>query len=228
MKHSIDAWLLYKDMMIRISADYQRKYPMVESDDLQQEMYLWFASHPKKFKEWSALEEKDRDKLIAKSLRNQCLKYCEREKARAKGYDITDLYYYDGSVVEAFLPTIIVESYEVPAKIKDLNTKFAGGEISDGMNWLALRSDIASAFYALSEAKQNILRLRFSNPDAEWNKVAEEMKTSPDGARMKVQRSLASLIQHLGGWKPYYDEDTTQEESSRETSEQSSAEYDDE
>ena len=228
MKHSIDAWLPYKDMMIRISADYQRKYPMVESDDLQQEMYLWFASHPKKFKEWSALEEKDRDKLIAKSLRNQCLKYCEREKARAKGYDITDLYYYDGSVVEAFLPTIIVESYEVPAKIKDLNTKFAGGEISDGMNWLALRSDIASAFYALSESKQNILRLRFSNPDAEWNKVAEEMKTSPDGARMKVQRSLASLIQHLGGWKPYYDEDTTQEESSRETSEQSSAEYDDE
>jgi len=211
MKHSINAWLPYKDMMIRISADYQRKYPMVESDDLQQEMYLWFASHPKKFKEWSALEEKDRDKLIAKSLRNQCLKYCEREKARTKGYDITDLYYYDASVVEAFLPTIIAESYELPAKIKDLNTKFAGGEISDGMNWLALRSDIASAFYALSEAKQNILRLRFSNPEAEWGKVAEDMKTTPDGARMKVQRSLASLIQNLGGWKPFYDEDTTQE-----------------
>jgi hypothetical protein len=228
MKHSIDAWIPYKDMMIRISADYQRKYPMVESDDLQQEMYLWFTSHPKKFKEWSALDEKDRDKLIAKSLRNQCLKYCEREKARAQGYDTTDLYYYDGSVVEAFLPTIIAESYELPAKIKDLNTKFAGGEISDGMNWLALRSDIASAFYSLSEAKQNILRLRFSNPEAEWNKVAEDMKTTPDGARMKVQRSLASLVQNLGGWKPYYDEDTTQEESSGQTTEQPSAEYDEE
>ena len=224
MRHDIDAWLVYKDMMIRIAADYERKYPMVESDDLQQEMYLWFTSHPKKFKEWSALEDKDKDRLIAKSLRNQCLKYCEREKARAKGYDITDLYYYDTSVVEAFLPTIIAESYEVPAKIKDLNTKFSGGEISDGMNWLALRSDIASAFYGLSEIKQNILRLRFSNPDAEWNKVAEEMKTSPDGARMKVQRALASLVQHLGGWKPYYDEDTTQEESSRETN----GEYDEE
>ena len=228
MKHSIDAWLPYKDMMIRISADYQRKYPMVESDDLQQEMYLWFTSHPKKFKEWSALEEKDRDKLIAKSLRNQCLKYCEREKARAQGYDTTDLYYYDGSVVEAFLPTIIVESYELPTKIKDLNTKFAGGQINDGMNWLALRSDIASAFYSLSEAKQNILRLRFSNPEAEWNKVAEDMKTSPDGARMKVQRALASLVQNLGGWKPYYDEDTTQEESSGQATEQPSAEYDEE
>jgi len=224
MRHDIDAWLVYKDMMIRIAADYERKYPMVESDDLQQEMYLWFTSHPKKFKEWSAFEDKDKDRLIAKSLRNQCLKYCEREKARAKGYDVTDLYYYDASVVEAFLPTIIAESYEVPAKIKDLNIKFSGGEISDGMNWLALRSDIASAFYGLSEIKQNILRLRFSNPDAEWNKVAEEMKTSPDGARMKVQRALASLVQHLGGWKPYYDEDTTQEESSRETN----GEYDEE
>lgn len=228
MKHSIDAWLPYKDMMVRISMDYRKKYPMVETDDLQQEMYLWFTSHPKKFKEWSALEEKDRDKLIAKSLRNQCLKYCEREKARAQGYDVTDLYYYDTSVVEAFLPTIIAESYELPAKIKDLNTKFTGTEISDGMNWLALRSDIASAYYLLSEMKQNILRLRFSNPEAEWNKVAEEMKTTPDGARMKVQRSLASLVQNLGGWKPFYDEDTTQEESSGQTTEQSSTEYDEE
>lgn len=212
MKHSIDSWLPYKDMMIRIAADYHKKYPMVEVDDLQQEMYLWFATHPKKFKEWSELEEKDKDKLIAKSLRNQCLKYCEREKARTTGYDVVDLYYYDTSVVEAFLPTIIAESYELPAKIKDLNFKFTGGEISDGMNWLSLRSDIAQAYYHLSETKQNILRVRFMDEGAEWSKVAEELSTSADGARMKVQRALASLVQNLGGWRPYNDEDTTTQE----------------
>ena len=82
MKYNIDKWLDYKDMMVQIASEYRKKYPMVEADDLQQEMYLWFVTHPNKFKEWDALEEKDKTKLMAKSLRNQCLKYCEKEKAK--------------------------------------------------------------------------------------------------------------------------------------------------
>ena len=221
MKHSIDAWLPYKDMMARIAAEYFKKYPFVTQDDLQQEMYLWFVSHPKKFKEWSAMDQKDSDRLIAKSLRNQCLKFCEKEKARHSGYDIADLYYYDVSVVEAFIPSIITESYEMPTKIKDLNLKFSGNELSDGMNWLALRSDIAKAFYKLSEAKQNVLRLRFTNEQADWQSLAGEMETTADGARMKVQRALSSLVQNLGGWRPYHDEDL-QEQQQDETTDQTS------
>jgi len=229
MKYTIDAWLPYKEMMERIALDYEKKYPMVSRDDLQQEMYLWFVSHPKKFKEWSELEQKDSDKLIAKSLRNQCLKYCQKEKARKQGYETEDLYYYDASVVEAFLPTIINEVYEMPAKIKDLNTKFAGGEISDGMNWLALRSDIAAAYYKLNEVKQNILRLRYSlGEQPDWHKLGEEWGVSSDAARMKVQRIIINLMQYLGGWKPYYDQDITQEDTSGETDGEASAEHDEE
>jgi len=187
---------------------------MVDIDDFQQEMYLWFVSHPRKFKEWTTLEQKDSDKLIAKSLRNQCLKFGEREKARSQGYDLSDLYYYDISVVEAFMPSIITESYEMPAKIKDLGNQVKSGEISDGMNWLALRSDIAKGYYKLSEAKQNILITRFANEQADWSVLGQEWGTSADGARMKVQRALASILQNLGGWKPYNDQDTQKETSS--------------
>ena len=208
MKNYHEQWFLYDDMIKRIAADYHRRYSMVETEDLYQEMYLWFASHPRKFKEWSTFPEKEKDRLIAKSLRNASLKYCEKEKARKLGYDLADLYYYDISVLEAFLPTVISESYEIPAKIKDLNFKFGKGEINDGMNWLSLRSDIARAYYRLSEAKQNVLRLRFTDDTADWQAVAKELSTTPDGARMKVQRALGSLTQHLGGWRPFYDEDT--------------------
>ena len=135
------------------------------------------------------------------------------------GYDLADLYYYDVSVVEAFLPTIIVESYEMPSKIKDLNLKFGNGEISDGMSWLALRSDIAKSYYKLSESKQKILKLRFASEYADWAKLGEEMNTSADGARMKVQRVLASIVQTLGGWRPYRDQDTTLEEANAGTTE---------
>lgn len=212
MKYNIDDWLIYKDMMVRIAAEYYRKYPMTDIDDLQQEMYLWFITHPKKYKEWEALDQKDRDKLVAKSLRNQCLKYAEREKAKSEGYSLSDLYYYHSSVVEVFLPNIIIESYEMPAKIKDLNGRFNGkGEVNDGMNWLALRSDIARAYYKLPDHKQRILQTRYSQEYPDWSKVAELLQTSPDGARMKVQRAMASLVQNLGGRKPYYDPDTGEE-----------------
>ena len=71
-----------------------------------------------------------------------------------------------------------------------------------------LRSDIATAYYRLSEAKQNVLRIKFStSEETEWKDLAEELKTTEDGARMKVQRAISSLIKNLGGYKPYHDED---------------------
>jgi hypothetical protein len=199
----------YDYLVESLAYEYHRKYPMVEIDDVQQVLWLWFVTHPNKMSEWEALDIKDREKLIAKSLRNAAIKYCEREKAKTVGYELLDLYYYDNSVIEAFLPSIISESYEMPAKIKDLNFKVAKSEGSnDGNNWLVLRSDIAAAFYKLTEAKQNVLRVRFSTDNSEWSLVAKDLKTTPDGARMKVQRAINSLIRNLGGWRPYTDEDT--------------------
>ena len=203
----------YDALVASLAVEYHRKYPMVEALDIQQILWLWFITHPTKYQEWSALDSKDKDKLIAKSLRNAAVKYCEKEKAKTVGYELLDLYYYDASVVEAFLPSIISESYEIPSKIKDLNFKFSKSEPSnDGNNWLVLRSDIANAFFKLTEAKQNVLRVRFSTDNGEWNLIAKDLKTTPDGARMKVQRAINSLIRNLGGWRPYPDEDVQQAE----------------
>jgi hypothetical protein len=201
----------YNQLVQQLAAEYAKRYTMLERDDIGQELWVWFVSHPRKYKEWSTLEQKDRDKLIAKSLRNAALKFCEYQKARKVGYDTSDLYYYDVSVVEAFLPSIIGETYEIPTKIQDLNAKFGSGAASDGNNWLSLRSDIASAFYKLSEQKQNILRLRFSVDSPDWTMLSKEMESTPDGARMKVQRALNSLVKHLGGWKPYHEQDNQED-----------------
>ena len=203
----------YGELVQQLSAEYARRYNMIERDDIRQELWLWFVAHPRKYKEWSELEQKDRDKLIAKSLRNAALKYCEKEKARKSGYDSSDLYYYDVSVVEAFLPSIIAGTYAIPVSIQDLNAKFGSGSLSEGNNWLTLRSDIMGAFEKLSDAKQNILRLRFSIDSPDWSLLAKDMDSTPDGARMKVQRAMNSLVKNLGGWRPYHDEDVVQEQS---------------
>ena len=196
----------YLPMVNALSAEYHKKYAMVEKNDISQIMWMWFVTHPAKYKEWSELPQKDKEKLIGKSLRNAALHFCEKEKAKVTGYEILDLYYYDSSVIEAFLPSIILESYEIPQKIKDLNFKFSKGETNDGNNWLVLRADIASAFYKLSEAKQNVLRVQFGSEHQELVSIAALLNTTPDGARMKVQRAVNSLIKILGGFRPFTEE----------------------
>ena len=185
---------------------------MLEAEDIRQVLWMWFVTHPIKYKEWSKLPAKDKEKLIAKSLRNAALKHCEKEKSQKSGYDLLDLYYYDSSVIEAFLPSIIAGSYEIPSKIKDLNFKFGKGEVTDGNNWLVLRSDIEKAYNQLAEAKQNILRLRFSMENCEWNDLGKELNTSADGARMRVTRAVNSIIRNLGGWRTYVDMDNIETE----------------
>ena len=204
-----EAWVQEYNLLVSsLAQEYSRKYSIVEPSDIKQILWMWFVTHPNKYTEWSKLPPKDKEKLIAKSLRNAALKYCEQEKARKFGYDMVDLYYYDPSVIEAFLPSILADSYEIPSKIQDLNFKFGkSGEVTDGNNWLVLRSDIEKAFNKLAEAKQNILRLRFTTDKYEWNDLAKELNTSADGARKRVSRAINSLIRVLGGWRTYNDTD---------------------
>ena len=208
-----EAWVQEYDLLVSsLASEYFKRYPMVEPQDIKQILWLWFVTHPVKYKEWSKLPAKDKEKLIAKSLRNAALKHCEKEKSQKSGYDLLDLYYYDSSVIEAFLPSIIAGSYEIPSKIKDLNFKMGKGEITDGNNWLVLRSDIEKAYNQLAEAKQNILRLRFTVDNCEWNELGKELNTSADGARMRVTRAVNSLVRHLGGWRTYVDMDNIETE----------------
>ena len=204
-----EAWVQEYDLLVStLAMEYSRKYSIVETADVKQILWMWFITHPNKYTEWSKLPPKDKEKLIAKSLRNAALKYCEQEKARKFGYDMVDLYYYDPSVIEAFLPSILADSYEIPSKIQDLNFKFGkSGEVTDGNNWLVLRSDIEKAFNKLAEAKQNILRLKFTTDNCEWNELGKELNTSADGARKRVERAINSLIRILGGWRTYTDTD---------------------
>ena len=208
-----EVWVQEYDLLVSsLASEYYRRYPMLEMEDIRQTLWMWFVTHPIKYKEWSKLPAKDKEKLIAKSLRNAALKHCEKEKSQKSGYDLLDLYYYDSSVIEAFLPSIIAGSYEIPSKIKDLNFKFGKGEVTDGNNWLVLRSDIEKAYNQLAEAKQNILRLRFTMDNCEWNELGKELNTSADGARKRVERAVNSIVRHLGGWKTYTDIDAIEPE----------------
>lgn len=197
----------FADMVQLIAAEYVRKFSIVEAEDLTQELWLWFATHPNKILEWSMLDAPDYSKLVARSLRNAALKYCSKQKALKAGYRPSDNYYYDAVLVEMFLPNVINESYEVPEAVGDINVSLGKATLSEGNNWLAIRADISKAYDSLPERYQNVLRLRYADTDGKAVAFARVLGISEDAARKRVERAITALIRKLGGWKPYPDRD---------------------
>jgi RNA polymerase sigma factor (sigma-70 family) len=206
----------YQSLVSLIAKQFHRKFRMVPRDDIEQSMWLWFASHPNKVKEWSKLDDqRQATKLFARSLRNAASDYCQKEKSAQEGYSFDDNFFYTKNLVENILPYMIKsesdEDIDLEATLdlvmQDLGlTKGAGSAAAEHGNYLAFFADIKSAFYKLPEEKQNVLRLRYTD-DLTYTQLADLINQSSNTARMKTERALSHLIRLLGGSKPYQEND---------------------
>ena len=96
----------YDNLVASIAYEFSRKFRMVDVGDIRQELWVWFLEHPNKVNTWEALDNKQSVKLIARSLRNAAKDFCQKEKAKAGGYHVSDNYYYNRVTVEEMLPAI--------------------------------------------------------------------------------------------------------------------------
>ena len=198
----------YSIIVSLISYEYSKRYRMIDRQDISQELWLWFASRPNKLRDWyDNFESKDRDKLVAKSLRNAALKFCTREKAKVSGYEISDNFYYQPQIIEEFLPYILNDSYMLPIGVNDVNYKPDRNSIAEGNTWLAVRADISEAFKTIEERHQNVLRLRYNSLNVTLEQVGSELNISSDAARKRVDRAIQAMIDELGGKRPYTEYD---------------------
>jgi hypothetical protein len=196
----------YDGMVRQVASEYHKKYNMVERQDIAQELWIWFATHPRKMNEWLSEEEKDRTKLVAKSLRNAAYDFCLREKARVEGYNPDDVFFYRKEFIKMLLPAIIAEDW---AKIENALTM--GGKAPKAMaeanDWMAYSADIK---YALSrlEDKDRILVEEFYGKDIDGNALHEQVlpeKSTARAAMMQANRALNKMVRSLGGFPPLSD-----------------------
>lgn len=196
----------YKDLVRIISATKHKEYPMVSRDDIEQELWMWFITHPNKTSEWRQLDIKESTKLFTRSLHNAASRYCQHEKARSVGYEISDIAYYQRAVIEELLPSVLSGDWSQEITF-DINSERASKAPNEGGNLMAMQADISRAFEGLKENHQNIL--------IQWNMVGKNSKdlatvlgsSNEKAARMRVTRAIDALIQNLGGHKPYYEFD---------------------
>lgn len=189
-----------------VASEYHRKFPMVELMDIKQALYQWFAEHPNKLDEWEAIGEKDAKNLIYRSLRNDALDYCQRWKAKSIGYDVTDVYYYESDIVEALLPAVLRGEYGVTHKL-NLGRPGRPSAPNEGGNLQVMMFEIDSAYWKLSKEDRKLLFFRYAE-SMDFKDIANHLSLgSDDAARMRHNRAVKRLVNKLGGYRPFLDED---------------------
>jgi len=193
-----------------VADEYNKKFSMVDRDDIKQSLYEWFVSHPKKLTEWEGFSKKSAQNLLYRSLRNQALDYCLYWKAKSLGYEPSDLFYYEPAVVEAILPAVLRGDI-TEAPVLNLGMPGKPSAPAEGGNMMAMMAEIKAAYLKLSIEDRYILYHKYANSLSNAA-IAEELALpSDDAARMRHNRAIKRLITRLGGFRPYLDKDEASE-----------------
>lgn len=205
----IERWQYIVDS---VATEYHTKFN-IDTADIRQSLYQWFVEHPNKLDTWEAIGEKDAKNLIYRSLRNQALDYCQHWKAKSGGYETSDLFFYESDMVEALLPSVLRGEINMTQKL-DLAGGARQSAPSEGGNLMAMMIEIDAGFWKLHKDDRKLLFLRYTESMG-FDEIASEMKLgSEDTARMRHKRAIRKLINKIGGFKPYRDEDFTEVQSS--------------
>ena len=199
----IERWQYIVDA---VASDYHRKFSPIEYDDIRQSLYQWFVEHPNKLDTWEAIGEKDAKNLLYRSLRNQALDYCQHWKAKSGGYEASDLFFYEADMVEAILPAVLRGEFGLGAKV-DLGRPGRPSAPNEGGNMMAMMIEVDYGFWKLPKDDRKVLFLRHAE-SMDFNAIASELQLgSEDAARMRHKRAIRKLINRIGGFRPFRDDD---------------------
>ena len=196
-------------IVVSVSAEYHKKFQMVDLADIKQSLYQWFVEHPNKLTEWETLGTRDAKNLIYRSLRNQALDYCQYWKAKSLGYEPDDLFYYDPAIVETLLPAILRKEMLVPQKLNSTGPKQPSAP-AEGGNLVTMMIEVDIAYLKLSDEEKELLYLRFADA-LDYSDIASALSIeSSDAVRMRIKRAIRKLVNKMGGYHPYSDEDSAE------------------
>lgn len=190
----------------RVTAEYGKKFKMIDVNDIRQSLYEWFAEHPNKLTAYEELPPRETKNVIYRCLRNQALDYCQYWKAKTIGYETSDLFYYEADVVEALLPSVLRGEKEVTHKL-NLGRTGKQPAPSEGGNLMAMMIEIECAYNLMAVEDKQVLFLRYAE-SMDYSDIGKELDLgSEDAVRMRHNRLLRKLINKIGGFKPYQDHD---------------------
>jgi RNA polymerase sigma factor (sigma-70 family) len=181
----------------------RRSYPMVEREDILQEIWLWVYSKPEKVEEYQDGTEHGRNKLL-KAMRNAGIRFCQVEKARILGYRPEDNYYYELGLIRDVLTLIWDEEAWVSPPSVIEQTKVKHRSVSEGNNYVTTLADVSSAVKTLTLDEQRLLREHYYE-GLTTAEMAENRGLSVSAIDSKLGRVVRKVQRRLGGERPQRD-----------------------
>lgn len=214
----------YAYLVARIANIYARRFKGVDINDIRQELWLWFASHPNKVNSWIAEKEpKEVASLFARSLHNAAKDYCLKEKAIIEGFNVNDYFWYSKDFIKLLLPAVLSDDWKkVEAFSSEVKAQKSPAESGD---WMAYSADIKKAYDRALNDKERALVLMFYGNDVDGETLHKELggdRPSARATQMAANRAINKMVDYLGGGRPYRDYDIEPSEVTDEDSEQDS------
>jgi len=154
------------------------KWTHVETDDLQQHLFLWCVENARHLERWRG-EPGDNGKLYV-SLRREAARYCAREQAARVGRPIHADNYYSASMVERALPFV----FEDIPQTTVVENPVTGQPEAVGTEYdlaLTILTDIRGTFYGLNPELQPVLAWRHGD-GLTFEEIGELKNITKDGA----------------------------------------------
>ena len=196
----------WQNVINGVASEYHRKFDMCDLDDIRQELYGWFLTHPNKLDTWEAIGPKDAKNLIYRSLRNEALDYCNKWKAKSLGYEVDDLFYYTPEMIENLLPVVLRGDLSVLPVMK-LDRVSGSSAPAESGNLTTMIAEVQEGYEKLNEEDKKILFMRFGL-SFDFAEIQEQMGLNTDSAtRMRLRRAIKHLIIKAGGYRAKIEED---------------------
>lgn len=178
----------------------RRSYPMVERDDIEQEIWVWVFSKPEKVDEYQDGTEHGRNKLL-KAMRNAGIRFCQTEKARILGYRPEDNYFYDLGLIRECLSLIWDEDAWVNAPAVAEQAKVKYRAVSEGNNYVTTLVDVSKAVALLKLEEQQVLRWHY-HEGLTSAEIGERLDLTASAIDGRLGRLTRKVQRHLGGERP--------------------------
>ena len=198
----------YSYLVHTIAKQYAKKFNGVSVDDIRQELWMWFLTHPNKVDYWTeTLNAKGASNMIARSLHNAAKDYCFKEKAIIERFNLTDYFWYTKDFIKTFLPSVLSNDWK---KVERFSSEVkAQKSPAESGDWMAYSADIKRAYDVLSDKEQALVMMFYGN-DADGDTLHRELggdRPSTRATQMAANRAIDKMVKYLGGSKPYKDDD---------------------
>jgi hypothetical protein len=197
----ISPWL---DEIRSIALRHHRTAPLVDADDLESDMHVWWFE-PKNTKYIVGYLTGENTELGARKLRralsNRAYTFRLGEKAAREGFEVSDLYWYSKPLISELLPQVYEKHTTMPSAAPDGQPK-GKSPASEGGNSLALIADVKRAKRRLPKEDRAFLKVAY-HYQLDWDRVGEALDLLPDTARKRHERCISRMHRVLGGDRPW-------------------------